>query len=351
MLVPGVAANRSRDVRVDALKGVAIVCVVVYHTLGQYWITAPTLALYVREFVFSFMLPLFAFLSGYMQGRPGTLMPLKYFVRRTLGLMVPYVCWEAIYGLTLVPAARSGWSAFETYLLHTLTDPHFEGRMWYLYVLWIALMLLGVVRILGRESPWVLAASIVAVAVWPWWGQFKRLQWIYAFVVLGLLAKRSEHLLLPRRRAIGVAGAVAFVLLWFATRPEKVALARVGAWLQDSPALAGGVAALYWLMTLAGVAAIAALVAASHGTPQPVLRALSVPGRLSLGIYVVHFYFVEAWHDPSPWLIPVIVGVALACAMAVTLLLGRWRVSATLLLGERWTPKNLPLGDVRTETL
>ena len=79
--------------------------------------------------------------------------------------------------------------------------------------------------------------------------------------------------------------------------------------------------------------------------------ALALPGRLSLGIYVTHFAFVETWHDPSPWLIPVIVGLALALAMGATVLIGRWRVTATLLLGERWTRASLPLGDVQTETI
>ncbi|MDR3685833.1 MAG: acyltransferase [Coriobacteriia bacterium] len=347
----GSVARSGRDARIDALKGVAIVCVVLYHTLGQYWITAPTLALYLREIVFAFMLPLFAFLSGYVQPRAGALKPRQYFSRRTLGLMVPYVCWEVTYGLALVPGAHDSIGAFGRYLLGTLTDPHLEGRMWYLYILWVALMLLGALRVLGRDNPWVLAASIVAVMVWPWWGQFKRLQWIYTYVVLGLLARRYDGELFKHRLAIGLAGAVAFPVLWWATRPEKTALARVSAWLLGSPLLGGGVATLYGLSTLAGVAAIAALVAASYVTPHVALRALAVPGKLSLGIYVVHFYFVEVWHEPSPWLIPVIVAVALACSMAVTLVLARWRVSATLLLGERWTPKSLPLGDVKTETL
>jgi surface polysaccharide O-acyltransferase-like enzyme len=125
----------------------------------------------------------------------------------------------------------------------------------------------------------------------------------------------------------------------------------VGAWLHGSAAFGGAVAALYGLSTLTGVAAIAALVALSYVAPQALLRVLAVPGRLSLGIYVVHFYFVEVWHDPSPWLMPVIVAVALTCSMVATLLIARWRVSATLLLGERWTSKSLPLGDVKTETL
>jgi len=340
-----------RDRRIDALKGVAAVCVVLYHTMGQYWITAPKLALYLREFVFSFMLPLFAFLSGYVQPRAGALRPREYFVRRTLGLLVPYVGWEIIYGVTLGPGLKRGPFVFGAYVLSTFGNPHLEGRMWYLYVLWLALMFLGLVRILGRDRTWVLVASVALVMVWPWWGQFKRFQWVYMYVVFGLVARRYDDVLVPRRRSIGIAGAVAFVPLWLLTRPERVAVARVTAILHDAAAASAGVATIYALSTATAIAAIAALVAAAYTAPHGLVRTLAVPGRLSLGIYVVHFYFVEAWHEPSPWLIPVIVAFALTGSMAVTLLLARWRVSATLLLGERWTPKSLPLGEVKTETL
>jgi hypothetical protein len=92
-------------------------------------------------------------------------------------------------------------------------------------------------------------------------------------------------------------------------------------------------------------------VAASYIAPNSLENALALPGRLSLGIYVTHFAVVERWHDPSPWWIPVIVALALAISMGATVVLGRWRVTATLLLGERWTPRSAPLGDVHTETI
>jgi len=340
----------SRDTRIDALKGLAIVSVVLFHTLGQYFVTAPTLALYGRELLFSFMLPLFAFLSGYVLGRPGPFRARAYFVRRTLGLMVPYLCWEIIYGLLLRQEAQHGAGAFGIYLEDTFLNPHLEGRMWYLYVLWVALMGLGVLRLFGDRS-WVLVAGVAVVMVWPWWGNFHRLQWIFLYVVLGFLARRYESAYLPRIKAIGLIAVVVYVPFLLVSRPEKLAVARAGQFLAGSRWLAVGEAGVYGASTIAGVAAVAALVAASYYAPAGVERALALPGRLSLGIYVTHFAVVEAWHDPSPWLIPVIVGLALAVSMGATVLIGRWRVTATLLLGERWTRRSLPMGDVHTETI
>jgi fucose 4-O-acetylase-like acetyltransferase len=285
------------------------------------------------------MLPLFAFLSGYVLGRPGVIRPREYFVRRTVGLMVPYLCWEVFYGLVAGPMLPGGLGGAAAYFGGTLANPHLEGRMWYLYVLWLALVLTGLLRIISVENPWVLGLSVAVVMIWPWWGAFKRLQWIYAYVVLGLLARRFEAAWLPRRATIGVIGAIAFVPLWLLTRPEQLALSRVNAWFGHSSVSSAAVAALYGLSTLTGVAAIAAIVSASYVMPFGITRSLAVPGRLSLGIYVSHFLFVEVWHEPSPWLIAPIVALALAGSMAVTVLLSRWRVTATLMLGERWAPK------------
>jgi fucose 4-O-acetylase-like acetyltransferase len=340
----------SRDTRIDALKGLAIVSVVIYHTMGQYFITAPTLALYVRELLFSFMLPLFAFLSGYVLGKPVPFRARSYFTRRTLGLMVPYLCWEIIYGLLLRQEARHGIGSFGIYLEDTFLNPHLEGRMWYLYILWVALMVLGILRLFGDRS-WVLAAGVAVVMVWPWWGNFHRLQWVFLYVVLGLLARRYESVYLPRIKTIGVVAAVVYVPFLLVSRPEKLAVARAEMLLQGSRWLPAGAPGVYGASTVAGIAAVAALVAASFYAPVGVENALALPGRLSLGIYVTHFAVVEAWHDPSPWLIPVIVALALAFSMGATVLLARWRVTATLLLGERWSRRSLPLGDVHTETI
>ena len=106
--------------------------------------------------------------------------------------------------------------AFLGYYVHILADPHYEGRMWYLYVLWIALMFVGVARLAGDRT-WVLVASVPGVYMIGSFGQFHWLRWIYAFVVIGVLWRRYEDKLTPRLKTIGLFGAVAFVPLWLLT--------------------------------------------------------------------------------------------------------------------------------------
>jgi fucose 4-O-acetylase-like acetyltransferase len=349
----------TRDARVDALKGFAIVCVVIFHASGQYFSYSPstgvvyaTWAVWLRALLFSFMLPLFACLSGYVLGRPGGFRPQEYFWKRTVGLLVPYLVWETIYGpgRDKHPEMLRSVGAFVGYYAQILANPHYEGRMWYLYVLWIALILLGVAR-LGRDKTWVLLASVPVVYAVASMGQFHWLRWVYAFVVIGVLWRRFEDRLVPRLRTYGILGAVAFVPLWLLSEPEQSAYARLAAWIRPGFGPQVLVQAFPVLQMVTGLAAVAALYALSYHLPRKLEGGMAFLGVLSLGIYVTHFHFVEMWRAMPWWFLPINVALALAIAIALTVLLGRSRVTALLFLGESWPRRARKLGDVQTETL
>ncbi len=347
---------RARDGRLDALKGFAILCVVTYHALGQYFTFSTTTGVvyypwvvYARAFLFSFMLPLFAFLSGYVLGRPGGLRP-DYFRRRTLGLLVPYVAWETLYGPTKHPEMFDSVRALLGFYVRIFLNPHFEGRMWYLYVLWLALMVLGLAR-LGGDRTWVIAASILLVFVLGSFGQFNWLRWIYIYVCGGLLFRRYEPSLLPGLERAGVAGAIAFIPLWLMAEPETVASARLASMAPTGWAFILGRALLVMVPIVIGACAVVAIVAASYHLPDSAKSPLAFLGTLSLGIYVTHFPFVEMWKGMPAWFLPVNVALATLIAVGWTLVLGSFRPTATLLLGEPWVRRPREVGDVQTETL
>lgn len=331
----GAAAPRPRDVRLDALKGIAICCVVLFHVMGQFWITNPHVALDIRAVVSAFMLPLFAFLSGYVLSRSGGFRPREYFIRRTVGLLVPYVAWELVYAAIFRRTVFASASAFGAHVAAILADPHAEGRMWYLYVLWACLMLLGVSRLWGDRT-WMVVASVPVALLLAQVPHFGAVAGVYPFVALGVVVRRAESALMPAMKAIGIGCGVAFVPLWFALRWRGVVThTRAVTDIAFPPLWSPGI---YVLSIVTATAAIGALFAWSFWWRPGLLEPLAIPGRLSFGIYVSHFLFIDGWHEPAPWLFPVMWGVALGGGMAVTWLLQRWHVSATLFLGERWKP-------------
>lgn len=352
-----VAAAHSRESRLDALKGFAIICVVTYHALGQYFAFTPatgavyyTWAVYGRAFLFSFMLPLFAFLSGYVLGRPGGFRPKEYFRKRTLGLLVPYVLWETMYGPSKHPEMLESVRQFLAYYVHVLWNPHYEGRMWYLLVLWIALMVLGVTRLWGDRT-WLIVASVPVVWIVASMGPYWWLRWLYVCVSGGVLFRRFESSIRPFVPGLGVAGAALFVPLWLAVEPEAIAAARLARLGATGPVQALGAAALTYVPTVVGACAVFAFFAASYRIPSWLEAPLAYLGTLSLGIYITHFPFVEMWNGMPGWFLPINVAIATVVAVGWTLVLGKFRVTATLLLGEPWVHRPRELGDVKTETL
>lgn len=334
-------------------------CVVLYHATGQYFSFSPATgvvyfpwAVYLRAFLFSFMLPLFAFLSGYVLGRPGGFRPKEYFWKRSLGLLVPYVAWETIYGpwRDKHPEMLRSVGAFLGYYGHIFADPHYEGRMWYLYLLWVALMLIGLAR-LGGDRTWVLLASVPVVYLLGSYGQFHWVRWVYLFVTLGVLWRRYEPALLPKLHLLGAFGAVGFAGLWWLCEPEPIAYARLSRWVGAGTGQAVLAQLFPFLPMLTGVCAVAALVAVSYHVPKLLEAGFAYLGVLSLGIYVTHFHFVEMWKGMPAWFLPINTVIAIGIAVVLTLVLGSWRVTATVLLGEPWIARRRKLGVVETETL
>lgn len=353
--VPG-PATASRDFRIDALKGFAIICVVTFHALGQYYIHVPgspttyqLWAVWLRSFLFSFMLPLFAFLSGYVLGRPGGFRPKTYFTKRTIGLLVPYITWEFFYVRWMYPQMFAHPIKIAEYYVRVFSNPYYEGRMWYLYVLWIALMVLGVARLWGDRT-WVILLSVPIVYAIAMHGHFDHLTWMYEYVVFGLLYRRYEHLIKDRLSAVGIACAIAYWPLWLFSNPSTFPAPRL-AWTAPTAPL--GVLAQQALVfvPLTGICAVVAIMAASHLMPARVEQALVVPGQMSLGIYVTHFTFVEMWYPVAWWFLPINVAIALTLSILATIVLGMWRITALLFLGEPWVRKPRDVGDVQTETL
>ena len=302
------------------------------------------------------MLPLFAFLSGYVLGRPGGFRPKDYFRKRTLGLLVPYVVWETLYGPTQAPRdARERRRRSSAYYVHIFVEPALRGAH--------VVPVRPVARAHGPRSgaaaggPHVGASSRASPVVFV--ARLVRAVQLVA-VDLRLRVRRvccsagSSRRSCPRLRVLGVAGGdrVRAVVAAVA-EPETVAAARLAQARCDAAAVlaALGHAARWCCRSCVGACAVVAILAASYRIPGWLEAPLAYLGTLSLGIYVTHFPFVEMWKGMPWWFLPVNVALATLIAVGWTLVLGNFRVTATLLLGEPWVKRPRVLGDVKTETL
>ncbi len=150
---------------------------------------------------------------------------------------------------------------------------------------------------------------------------------------------------------LGLVGAVAFVPVWLLSESDLFAATSVDQVLATQLARIVGHTGLELLAILASACGVVAALAASYRVPGWLEAPLALLGTLSLGIYITHFPFVEMWKGMPWWFLPINVALATLIAAGWTLVLGNFRITATLLLGEPWVRRPRVLGDVKTETL
>lgn len=249
-----------RELRIDALKCLAIVMVIATHVLGlraEFNSVAPWL---VKAMV-AFDMPLFAFLSGWvLSGREGR-RPLPFLGRKVLTLIVPYAAWIAIE----LPFRHVAWVDLVPRLALAHINPHAGLQMWFLWVLFGMFVIFTVTRLISASSVWtaVVAIAVGAVLLLPPTAVLgvDKIAWLYPFFILGYLAARHRDRLW---RFAGVAAVVAVAAL-------------------------AGVALLGYAHVAARFAAALAGMLGSFGLyavlPRSLLHVQAWIGRRTLGVY------------------------------------------------------------------
>jgi fucose 4-O-acetylase-like acetyltransferase len=136
-------AATGRDPGIDVLRAVAVLLVVFGHGI-QYSNKAFDENL-VFKFIYSFHIPLFFFLSGFLAFRSS---PEGYLPRKSRQLLIPYFAWMAIYYLLFNGADPTlfGPGRIAEYLVDSLVYQG-DGSLWFLWVLFT----ISVVHALSRS--------------------------------------------------------------------------------------------------------------------------------------------------------------------------------------------------------
>ncbi len=345
----------------DALKGAAIILVVLGHSVGS-WKLA--------QLIFSFHMPLFLFLSGTTAGiqyrRGGIRLS-----RRAWALLVPYFVWLFIFVFV-------SWPTFQPKLMVSVLNPR-AGSLWYLYVLfcmWLVLWVLD--RLPGSTSRWVILVAAAALllphpgAVEPYSVEqlsglatnslsqantaagvlgWRSVLWFFPFFGVGFLCTtEGMRQTFARSRnwiGAGVAWALLIVVLWppFAVPGQAPSIPGFGA-------VTGlGDYFYIWYRYLLAAAGIATVIGALTHVTGRLESWLAWLGRRSLAIYVMHVPFL-AWSPfvllgplkplwgPLVWLGNAVYATGMSVLLAVPI--KRNPVANSILLGAVWPRLPLP---------
>lgn len=294
-----------RDKSLDALRGLAIVLVVAGHAIlagvsvnqggpglvsigPTVWVPIATSKDLLLNLLYSFHMPLFAFVSGLLLWPPRDSPLGKWIALRARRLLVPYFAWFLIAYLLTGGATQAGLRGLGAALFGAAIG---RGGLWYLYVLFISSVVIeSLAR--TRAGRWLVPASVVALAAlvlalppvdFLYLGQLVE---IYPFVVLGWMIAPHRGKLAERRRALLMGAPVVFAATFYLQYPHwLLELSPIWQLAQHIP---GGYLLRILTPYVCATAAIAFLFAAYQKRSGRMMDAQAWLGRRSLGVYAVH---------------------------------------------------------------
>jgi fucose 4-O-acetylase-like acetyltransferase len=268
-----------RDLKIDALKGFAILLVVLGHAIQTSAANFDNNIVF--RIIYSFHIPLFMFLSGYIAyGRPINLS------KKFTSLVIPFITWYML--LFLIYQTYKSVS-FTDYIMRLVKSPDYG--LWFLWVLFINFSLIKLCTRVPRYKDLLIILGIILIRFVPvnilGIGLAK---WHFTFFAMGYLISKHRDKLLRFQRPVSMLAIIFFPILvsqWY--RVQEPLFFPVIKQLFNTYHLRGSgyILALYtYTVPLLGITmAFLFIYFLSKSSLQGVLSKL---GMLSLEIYVLH---------------------------------------------------------------
>jgi len=341
MDLPRVGDIPGRAIGIDALRGLAILLVVLGHSISnaENLLAATTynLEYYVSNFIYTFHMPLFFMVSGYVlfgkRIRIGD---------RAIRLLLPFLAWIPVSWavnryIRHFPWPVRFWATFKDTVLHP------GAGLWFLPTLFICSLLLIPVVFLAKKWSWAgeisLLVIFVAVNLIPFDDLgLVQVKYFFAFFALGYLAAKYRPRLreIERERSdIALMGVSALFLLlftglyyWGRIHPFTFPITIYD--LFKTP----GAYVIRYLMAAMGIITCIAFIRSLKTSRARTVFAWF--GLVTMEIYVSHGILLQLTFG-SGWvkvLVSLVTGTVLPLALAF-LLLRKWWFTAALFYGIR----------------
>jgi len=327
--------TRHRDARLDALKGVAIALVVFGHALS-YQIGSPAERTPLGIAIWSVHMPLFALVSGLVT-RGVERAPGRFVVRRARQLLVPYLCWTALWGLVSLPDLSAVVHSERSALLFPRTS------LWFLYTLFLCCLLLAATAPFGKR--YVIAAALLlpltqGLPIRPELFGLYDLVVLFPYFAVGYLFGQWRVRVDRVRMVPVVVAAILYAgMYWMQTTPGWPS---APAWylalreVMHGIGLPGAVALLMYSNFLWGAAGVSFIYLTSPAIKGRFEGLLALLGRNTLGIYAM-----------QAWALQLIARTGIRAAVPLTVLALFATALASLALARVPYVRGLLLGTVR----
>ena len=175
--------NRNRNNYIDALKGLAILCVIITHSyLPEFGKNN-----FLFEGIHSFDMPLFILLSGYLTyghiKSPVSLWVIDKFKR----LIIPFISWGVIFKLLFLNSM-----SIITYIYNIYKNPDFIG-LWFLTTLFMCYIIMFLIGNKNIEMKFVVVVFLLYGTEVNVLGIGAQLIWLFPFFGIGYLYSKYNH--------------------------------------------------------------------------------------------------------------------------------------------------------------
>jgi len=206
-----------RDKKIDALKGYAILLVVLGHSVAKAFPTSYNENLLFQA-IYSFHMPLFFLLSGYVSFNKMNNLVYKRFI----SLIPTYFVWHTLYPLI----GHRDIGSIKTFYTNAVLYP---DAPWFLPILFACLAVLAVLvyfeKVIGNWS-YIMFFAMIYFVPFPYYGQVK---WYAPILIIGYLIAKYKDRLTNYQKPVLYISAIGFPFLLLAQIPYlKLPLALTG---------------------------------------------------------------------------------------------------------------------------
>jgi fucose 4-O-acetylase-like acetyltransferase len=183
-----------RDYGIDWLKAFAIVLMVIGHAI-QYSLVTDYDSNLIFRFIYSFHMPLFIFISGYLAH---TGHKKGFLWKRVRLLLVPFLIWMVLYAFYYrrLDLQQGNWAILPSYFWQVIQFPG-KGGLWFL---WTLFQIDVVYSLLKKTTHFYLFSGLFLVALYvaaPFWEVlncygFGLLRFYYPFFLLGCFFRQRN---------------------------------------------------------------------------------------------------------------------------------------------------------------
>ncbi|MCB9771668.1 MAG: acyltransferase family protein [Candidatus Omnitrophica bacterium] len=342
---------KTRNRTIDVLKGLAIVLVVYGHVIQRSMVVggADFFLNPVFKIIYTFHMPLFVFISGYLIAASLKRRSIKdTFTIRVKSLFIPFVVWSLLdMVVNDLINSSGGFNVFEYLFL--------KPSVWFLFTLFVASALVLASVKLQRKFGLVIFALIYLLILFIPFNEYAALyyiKWFYLFYVAGYLIHEYGSGFIARfnnTATFVTAFFIFFVLLPFWTRNDYIYVNKMH-FLSADYVLEILRYGYVYLIGFVGI--VLAFFIGAHLARTKTVSLLGNIGIYSLDIYLLQRYLVEGLYPKiltkfnlsfdynSPLFLcvfcPLVAVIAVAVCIFVTkLLIRRIDILNTLLLGHR----------------